>query len=347
MRRTAVLVCPGRGSYNKAELGTLTQHHGGRPELAVFDALREAEGQETLTALDGAARFSAAKHTAGGAASPLIYAASYLDAQMLADDIEVVAVTGNSMGWYIALAVAGAVSAENGFRLVNTMGTLMEAEGAGGQILVPVTEQDWRPDPERKARILAQVSEIGRRPHHALSLSIDLGGTLVLAGNNAGLAAAEAEVAEPGPRLPNHAAFHSALVAPVAAAGRARLPVSMVRQPDRPLIDGRGHVWWPQAIDPRALWDYTLGHQVTEHYDFTRAIQTAAREFAPDLFILTGPGSILGGGIAQSLIAIEWRGMGEKADFQRLQETAPVLLSMGREDQRAAALGAANVAPPS
>lgn len=338
MTRTAVIVCPGRGSYNKAELGTLARHHGGHPDLAAFDALRVTEGQEAVTALDGAARFSAAKHTAGGAASPLIYAASYLDALVLADDIEVVAVTGNSMGWYIALAVAGALSAQDGFRLVNTMGTLMEERGAGGQILVPVTGDDWRTDPGRKGALLAQVAEIGARPGHTLSLSIDLGGTLVLAGDEAGLAAVEAKVAGPGPRLPNHAAFHSALVAPVAAEGRARLPVTMAGQPDRPLIDGRGHVWWPKATDTAALWDYTLGHQVTEPYDFARAIQTAAREFAPDLFILTGPGGTLGGAIAQSLIGIGWRGMACKEDFQSRQAEAPVLLSMGRADQRDAAV---------
>src|SRR3712207_8209358 len=46
-------------------------------------------------------------------ASPLIFAASYAD--FLAIDrsrFDVAAVTGNSMGWYTALAVAGAVRSE-------------------------------------------------------------------------------------------------------------------------------------------------------------------------------------------------------------------------------------------
>ena len=29
-RPTAVLICPGRGTYNKTELGTLTRTHGNR-----------------------------------------------------------------------------------------------------------------------------------------------------------------------------------------------------------------------------------------------------------------------------------------------------------------------------
>src|SRR5690554_3398483 len=100
----AVLICPGRGTYNKPELGYLGRHHAGNPLLETFDGLRRAEGQTPVSELDSAERFSNAVHTVGDAASPLIYAASYLDAEALAEDIEVVAVTGNSMGWYIALA---------------------------------------------------------------------------------------------------------------------------------------------------------------------------------------------------------------------------------------------------
>ena len=68
----------------------------------------------------------AANTSRGDVASPLIYASALLDAQALAEDIEIVAVTGNSMGWYIALAAAGAVSPKHGFTLVNTMGRLMQ-----------------------------------------------------------------------------------------------------------------------------------------------------------------------------------------------------------------------------
>ena len=66
-------------------------------------------------------------------------------------------------------------------------------------------------------------------------------------------------------------------------------------------MDGRGHVWWPGSATPAELRAYTLGHQVVEPYDFPAAIRTAAREFAPDLFIITGPGTTLGGAVAQAL----------------------------------------------
>ncbi|MEY8838418.1 ACP S-malonyltransferase, partial [Cribrihabitans sp. XS_ASV171] len=186
--------------------------------------------------------------------------------------------------------------------------------------------------------VLDKAAEIDARDGCTLGLSIDLGGMLVLAGDAAGLDAFEAEMPVVQDRFPmrlaNHAAFHTALQSPVAKEGRARLGADLFSQPTRPLIDGRGKIWWPSACDTEALWDYTLGHQVTETYDFTHAIQTAAREFAPDLFIVTGPGATLGGAVAQSLIAARWAGMTDKAGFQARQSETPLLVSMGRDDQR-------------
>ncbi|NEX47916.1 ACP S-malonyltransferase [Pseudotabrizicola algicola] len=335
--KTAVVICPGRGTYTKTELGYLKRHFKDAALLADFDARRAAAGQESLSALDGAASYSVARHTRGDNASALIYASTLGDFRALAG-VKVVAVTGNSMGWYSALACAGALTAEAGFDVVNTMGTLMQERLIGGQLIYPFVDESWRPDAARKAELLALVAAIGARAGHSLGLSIDLGGMLVLAGNEAGLSAFEAAVPPVQGRFPmrlaNHAAFHTALQAPVAAEGRARLSPALFGQPDLPLVDGRGHVWWPGAVDPQALWDYTLGHQVTEAYDFTRAITHAAREFAPDLFIITGPGTTLGGAVAQSLILANWRSWRSKTDFQTAQTAAPVLVSMGMDDQR-------------
>ena len=319
MTRTAVVICPGRGTYNKDELGYLRRHHADKKDLfADFDAIRAEVGQAPVTVLDGAEQFSAATYTRG--------------------DIDVVAVTGNSMGWYIALAVAVAVSALDGFRIVNTMGTLMQEHLIGGQLIYPFVDEHWRADSRQRQELLAAVAEIDARDDCDLSLSIDLGGMLVLAGNEAGLDAFEASqpsLQDRFPmRLPNHAAFHTALQAPVSKQGRERLGAVRFGQPLCPLIDGRGHVWWPDATDPEALREYTLGHQETEVYDFTRAIRSAAREFAPDLFIVTGPGTTLGGAVAQSLMLCEWNGMKSKADFQSRQSQSPLLVSMGMQAQR-------------
>lgn len=329
--KTAVIICPGRGTYNAAEVGTLARH-GDAALIAGFDQARAALGQETLTALD-AGPYSLARHSRGDNASALIYAATLSDFRAI-NGIEIVAVTGNSMGWYSALACAGALSPMGGFDVVNAMGTLMHETGQGGQVIYPVTGDDWQPDAARRAQVIDLAAKAG------LALSIDLGGMLVLAGDAAALAAfAPPPVGRFPMRLQNHAAFHTNLMAPVAAAGQARLARGHFRQPEVALIDGRGAVWWPGATDRDALYDYTLAHQVTEPYDFAHAIRIAAREFAPDLFIVTGPGTTLGGAVAQSLIATGWQGMRSKTDFQTRQQVAPIVLSMGMDDQRDIATG--------
>ena len=339
MTRRAVLICPGRGTYNAPELGYLKQHRPGFDAvLDGFDQQRLGLGQAKLSDLDNSERFDPDVFTRGDNASGLIFASAYCDGKSLNDDIEIVAVTGNSMGWYIAMALAGAVSDQDGFRLVNTMGELMQRHLIGGQSVYPITDENWVTDSERKHQLLETVRFIDAKADHDLCLSIDLGGVLVLAGNEAGLTEWEKTVPKVFGRFPmrlqNHAAFHSPLQADVAAKGRAILSDMVVNAPDLPLIDGFGNVWWSDGCDTAKMWDYTLGAQVTETYNFSKAIETAAKEFTPDLFILAGPGNTLGGAVAQSLIGCGWKGMKNKADFEVLQSKSDFLVSMGRKDQR-------------
>lgn len=341
-RRTAVLICPGRGTYNKAELGTLARTHADHPLIAEWDALRCDTGQETLTALDAAPRFSAARHTTGENASPLIYACSYLDAKAAYNSHDIVAVTGNSLGWYIALAAAGGTSAQTGLHIVNTTGTLMHTKAEGGQILYPFVDENWVEITGEQAKLHAIIAEINDQPDHSLALSIHLGGMMVVAGNDAGLTAFERAVPADDTRkplrLPNHAAFHTGMMEPIASLSRDALPQTLFTQPHTALIDGRGSVWHPRAADLDALRSYTLGHQITHTYDFTAAVKSAARNFAPDRFIITGPGTTLGSAVAQTLIALKWQGIDSKQAFLQRQSEDPLLISMGREDQRPLAL---------
>src|SRR3546814_2802988 len=90
------------------------------------------------------------------------------------------------MGWYSALALGGAVSIADGFRISNAMGLNSQTHGPGGQILLQIVDADWRPAPGLRAALLALVADIAARPGHALALSIDLAGMLVLAGDDAG-----------------------------------------------------------------------------------------------------------------------------------------------------------------
>jgi [acyl-carrier-protein] S-malonyltransferase len=340
-RTAALVVCPGRGTYGKNELGYLKRLHGDKADLlATVDRIRAERGQPTVSELDGAERFSPALHTRGDIASPLIFTASYAD--YLAIDRarhDVVAVTGNSMGWYTTLACAGAVDLGHGFSIIDAMGRNSQAGEPGGQVLLSLVDEQWHEAPGLRDALSTLVADINGRPGSDLYVSIALGGMIVFAGNDAGLDALLAE-APPLPgreplRLVNHGPFHSPLMLGSSERAMAQLPAAWFGSPDVPMVDGRGRIWRPFAVNAEALWRYTFTTQILEPYDFTRAIQVAVREFAPDRIILLGPGDTLGGAIAQALIAIQWRGLESKQDFQELQAADPILLGMGREDQRA------------
>lgn len=331
MKQTAVVIAPGRGTYNKNELGYLKRHHPNAPNLDQFDAYRATLGQKKISELDTFSRFSGPTHTRGDNAAPLIYACAYSDFVSIDRDLfDIVGITGNSMGWYIALACAGAVDPMGGMQVVNTMGTLMQVHMIGGQLIYPFLDDNWQEIPGRRDNLLSEVITINSRPDHDLGLSIDLGGMLVLAGNEAGLSAFERSVPALQGRFPmrlqNHAGFHTHLQRPISKLGFDALSEQLFVQPTIPLIDGRGAIWYPNSTDIRALYNYTLGHQVVEPYDFTAAIRTAAREFMPDVFIVLGPGTTLGGATAQALIQANWRGWRSKVDFQKEAQTQPRLL---------------------
>jgi [acyl-carrier-protein] S-malonyltransferase len=340
-RESALVIAPGRGTYGKAELGYLKRLHADKSELmATVDRIRSERGQPMVSELDGAERYSAATHGKGDVASPLIFTSSFADfLDIDRSRFEITAVTGNSMGWYTTLACAGAVAIDEGFSIIDAMGDNSQAGEPGGQVLLSLVDEQWHEIPGLRGELAAVVDRISARSACELFVSIELGGMVVLAGNEAGLEALLAE-APPTPgrapmRLVNHGPFHSPLMQGSSARATARLPAGWFHSPKVPMVDGRGHIWRPFASASEALWRYTFVSQILETYDFTRAISVALREYAPDRIILLGPGDTLGGAIAQILIATKWRGIRSKRDFQDIQASKPLLLSMGREEQRA------------
>jgi len=331
-KETVVVVCPGRGTYNAPELGYLARHHAGSPWLAHFDAVRAAAGKPALTELDGAAKFDPAVHLRGDVAAPLIHACAFHDFLKLdRERFEVVAVTGNSMGWYTALACAGAVSGEHGFAIADAMGVNSQKHESGGQAVIVMAGEDWRVDPATARGVEAACAKVGVLP------SIRLGGMLVVAGPEAALDALGRKLPplpRPPLRLAGHGPFHTPLMQASATAARASLPAAWFGAPQVPLIDGRGKVWRRFETDSAELWDYTFGHQILAAYDFTAAMTVALREFAPDRVVLLGPGETLGGAIGQVITALGWLDITTKSVFSLRQEEDPFLVAMGREAQR-------------
>ena len=339
MTQRAVLACPGRGSYASPSLGSLKADH---PWVVRAEQLRAGYGLEPLLDLDRAERFDPARHLQPVHASPLIFLVSMLDAETAAGDYRITAAIGNSLGWYTALAVAGALPFEDAFRLVQEMAILQQEPlpegGPGGQVIYPLADAAWRPDPELHAAVAAALAEQGVNGDGHVHESIDLGAYAVLAGDEAGVARLLGRLAPVRVgerifplRLSQHGPYHTPLVAHVAAAAAERLSDLDWRAPSATLIDGRGARWTPWSTDPAALRDYTLGEQVTTPFRFAVSVRVALREEAPDVLLLPGPGNSLGGICGQLVVAEGYRGIRSREAFEAVQRSeAPVVLSMRR-----------------
>lgn len=322
-RPRAVLLCPGRGSYGRQELGFLKDHLRPGP---VAEALQAADAQrpegQGLLQLDAAERFRPGQHLQGVNAAELIYFGSMLHIEELRQRYEILAVGGNSLGWYTALAAAGALSPEEGQRLVRGMAEL-QLEAAGAQLLTTLVDEDWRPDPEAEAELAAAVSatrELGA--DHFVADSIRLGGHRVLGGTGSGIQQLQKHLQKRrlGDRefpfvLAGNGPFHTSLCQPIADSARARLAGLRIRRPELHLIDGLGQVHSPWSAHPQELLAYTLGQQVTETFDFSATVRTAIREFCPDLLLCAGPGTSLRAPVGHVVLAEGYRGVQSRADL--------------------------------
>ena len=299
--------------------------------------------------MDRASSYSSRLHVAGENASILTATCTLADhaAIVEAGHVDIVGVIGNSMGWYTALTVAGALPLADGLRLVETMGQYQADNVIGGQLLYSLSGPEWEmlPSPELEAA-LREIPD--------LHVSIHLGRQIVLGGTDTAirLAMSRLPTRKVGDRdapftLPLHSAFHTPLMQQTSTRALRDLADLAFCAPTVPLVDGRGAVWFPRHADPRALALYTLGPQVIAPYDFGRSVRVALRELAPDALILLGPGGNLGGAVGQAMLDERWAGMRSRADFSARQSSdgrtrsGPIVWSLTRPEQRALAFGPA------
>ena len=327
-----VVICHGRGTYTRDTSGYLAKYGApAKNQIAFMDEQRKISGDFTLTELD-LMPFRAKIHMAGEHASPFIYACSLADFFSIDQkNYEIVAITGNSMGWYIALALSGALTHENAYSLINTMGSMMKDDIIGGQIIYSVVDENWHVDEAEKEEVLIEIKNVGAH------VSIFLGGYLVIGGEQSVLEkllkTLPAKDNYPF-QLPFHAAFHTPLLATISRKAFGLLPQSIFQKPSVSLIDGQGKIWSPFSTETEELYNYTLGHQVTNAYDFSNSITVAMKEFCPDKLVLLGPGNSLGGAIGQIMIQNNWLDIHSKKTFSSRQKENPYLISMGMEEQR-------------
>jgi len=278
---------------------------------------------------------------AGENASLLTFACSLADASDFdTEAYEIVGVTGNSMGFYTALAVSGALSTDDAIHLVETMGSYQAGNVVGGQVMAPLCDEQWNRQPSLLEGVEATI-QAARSEGHQAWWSIDLGSHAILGADTGGIKSLLAALPKinQGARkfpiqLPLHSAFHTPLMHSTSLQAFQELGGLVFKRPQVPLIDGRGVVHRPLSCDPTSLREYTLGAQVTEMFNFRQAIHTALTYCAPDVVVILGPGNTLGGPIARTLAHHGWRGAKTPADFNEKQKSSPMLLSFGVGPQR-------------
>jgi malonyl CoA-acyl carrier protein transacylase len=310
----------------------------GHPWVQRADELRAGYQLPPLSELDRASSFDLRVHLRPSNAAPVVFVVGMLHAERIAVDHEVVAAIGDSMGWYTALAATGSLSFEDAFRLTQEMAILQEQPlpegGPGGQIIYPLTDASWRPDPKLAGAVEAALAGGNGNIHN----SVELGGYAVLAGTEDGIGSLLqslppvriGERAFPI-RLALQGPYHSPLVAHVAKAAQQVLADLSWEAPTVTLIDGRGARFTPWSTDPAELARYTLNDHVVRPYRFATALKVALREYAPEVVLLPGPGNSLGGICGQVLVAEGYRGIRSRQAFERVQHGGqPLLLSIRR-----------------
>jgi len=331
-KKRVIVVCPGRGSYTRETSNYLS---GLKPDISnhiiSFDKKRESENLTKISELDKN-NFRSKIHMTGENASPLIYACSVKDFMLIdKTKYDIVAICGNSMGWYISLALGGAITFDKGYDLIQTMGTLTQNHGSGGQIIYPIINDEWQIDIEKKELVLKEIENSNS------FISIYLGGYIVIGGDQNSLD----RLLKKLPRndkypfqIPFHSAFHTSLLSDVVATAQSSFNRNIFNRPSIPLVDGRGNIWSPWSTNKSELYNYTLGHQIIKPYNFSASIEVALKEFCPDNIILLGPGNTLGGPVAQVLIDHNWNDLKTKSEFVQNQAKNPFVLSMGIDEQR-------------
>tara|TARA_Y100001934_G_scaffold282773_1_gene398258 strand:+ start:746 stop:1768 length:1023 start_codon:yes stop_codon:yes gene_type:complete len=331
-RKRIIVICPGRGSYTRDTINYLQQNGNvAKKHINWMDSQRKKKGRPSLIELDSQ-DFRSKTHMIGENASALIYACSLADFMNIdTNKFEVVSILGNSMGWYTSLVLSGAIKLDDGFHLIDTMGSMMRNKIIGAQLIYPIFNESWQIDQKIYEMVLSKIRQAGAY------ISIRLGGYIVVGGKKEALRVLSNKlpIKEKYPLIiPYHGAFHTPLLESISKSIIEIIDPSIFDRPSIPLIDGRGKIWSPYSTNPSVLMDYTFGHQVLKTFDFTSSVTVALKEFCPDLVVLLGPGNSLGGVVGQILIENHWIGLKSKTDFSNLQGTDPFMLSLGIPEQR-------------
>jgi len=271
-QRTALLF-PGQGSQTADMRETVERH---RPDLLEL-AQREVGPDLFERAADGT-RW----------AQPAIFCAALAGWQAMRDEVEPDAMAGHSLGEITALVAAGALSDEDGLRLVAARGRLMqeaaEETGDGGMTAVRARDDNRE-----------LIAEVAAATNVAIA-NDNAPDQLVLSGALSALDAAEAQLKERGvrgKRLPVAGAFHSPLMEPAVEPFRALVNETEIGEPRVP-------VYSCVTAEPFDDIPGLLVRALTEPVRWLGVMHALDARGVTD-FVETGPGQVLTNLVKKSL----------------------------------------------
>lgn len=223
---------------------------------------------------------------------PAVFLHSVISALCLGDDFKPAMVAGHSLGEFSALVAAGALSFEDGLKLVAARANAMQkaCEANPGTMAAIIGLSD-----EQVEEICRAVSTDG---NIVVAANYNCPGQLVISGNVDAVNAACEKMKEAGAKralpLKVGGAFHSPLMKPAKDELQTAIEQTAIAAPKCPVyqnVDGKPHT---DAAEIKA----NLIAQLTSPVRWTASVQAMAADGADD-FTECGPGKALQGMIAR------------------------------------------------
>ena len=223
---------------------------------------------------------------------PAVFLHSVISAICLGDAFQPAMVAGHSLGEFSALTAAGALSFEDGLRLVYARAMAMQkaCEAAPSTMAAIIALPD--------ETVEAVCAELNREGHVVVPANYNCPGQLVISGNIEAIDEACVKLKEAGAKralpLKVGGAFHSPLMQPAKDELQAAIEQTIIKEPSCPVyqnVDGKPHTN-PDEIKQNLI------AQLTSSVRWTQSVQNMIADGADD-FTECGPGKALQGMIVK------------------------------------------------
>ena len=223
---------------------------------------------------------------------PAVFLHSVIKALCLGDEFQPAMVAGHSLGEFSALTAAGALSFEDGLKLVYARAMAMQkaCEAAPSTMAAIIALPD--------ARIEEICAEVSREGHVVVPANYNCPGQVVISGTFEAIEAACVKFKEAGAKralpLKVGGAFHSPLMQPAKDELQAAIEKTEINTPKCPVyqnVDAKPHT------DPAEI-KANLIAQLTSSVRWTQSVQNMIADGADD-FTECGPGKALQGMIVK------------------------------------------------